>query len=227
MKPVAVSDTSCLLTLGTQINATTASRVRAACALIEQRLGTALIDLVPSYTTVLVEFDPLQLTATQCLQQLADVPALAQASDHDSAAQCIEIPVYYGDEVAPDMAAVCQHSGLSRDEIIRCHSAPDYRVYAIGFAPGFCFLGTLDPRLQQPRRAEPRPKVPAGSVAIAEQQTAVYPLDTPGGWHLIGRTTQDMLALCSAERQPLRVGDHIRFVPVARTDFVAAGGSLK
>ncbi len=228
MTTFAVSDSTCLLSLGEQITEQTAEHVRLACAAIRQRLGDALIDLVPSYTTVLIEFDPLKLSADDCCRRLADIkPATLNSTADVHASQRFDIPVYYGDDAAPDMAEVCARTGLKRADVIRLHSDADYRVYAIGFAPGFCFLGTLDPALQLPRRREPRARVPSGSVAIAEQQTAVYPLETPGGWHLIGRSSKDMLALCSAAQNPLRVGDRVRFVPIDRTTYLASGGELE
>lgn len=222
-----VSDSACLLQLGGQIDSATAEQVQHACDWVREQLGAALIDLVPSYTSVLIELDPLKLSPQQACQRLAGlVTALSTQTRNTQTGQRFEIPVYYADEVAPDLADVCARTGLTQSELISRHSAIDYRVFAIGFAPGFCFLGSLDPLLRLPRRSDPRSQVAAGSVAIAEQQTAVYPLATPGGWHLIGRTAQDMLSLCSDPKHPLRVGDTVRFVPVARDAFVNAGGRL-
>ena len=222
-----VSDSACLLQLGGPIDTATAEKVQRACNWLREQLGDAVIDLVPSYTSVLIELDPLKLSPQQACQRLADIDAILHTqADQARPGQRFEIPVYYASEVGPDLSEVCSRTGLSQAELINRHSAIDYRVFAIGFAPGFCFLGTLDTRLQLPRRASPRSQVAPGSVAIAEQQTAVYPLATPGGWHLIGRTAQDMLGLCSDPQRPLQVGDTVRFVPTTREEYVAAGGKL-
>jgi KipI family sensor histidine kinase inhibitor len=115
---------------------------------------------------------------------------------------------------------------LSREEVIALHSGQEYRVYAIGFSPGFCFMGNTDARLKVPRKASPRTRVPAGSVALADRQTAVYPCVSPGGWQIVGRTAVDMLALCQRSESPLQVGSRVRFEPVSLESFVQAGGRI-
>ena len=222
-----VSDSACLLQLGGAIDTATAEQVQRACLWVREQLGDAVVDLVPSYTSVLIELDPLKLSPQQACQRLTNIDAfLSTPSDLARPGQRFDIPVYYASEVGPDLPEVCSRTGLTQAQLIKRHSAVDYRVFAIGFAPGFCFLGPLDQQLQLPRRASPRSQVAAGSVAIAEQQTAVYPLATPGGWHLIGRTAQDMLSLCSDPQRPLQVGDMVRFVAITREEFSAAGGKL-
>lgn len=124
----------------------------------------------------------------------------------------IEIPVAYGGEDGPDLDAVAQHTGLTPAEVVRRHSAGDYVVYFLGFLPGFAFMGGLAPALATPRRAEPRVAVPAGSVGIGGEQTGIYPLASPGGWQLIGRTSLRLFDPQAAEPTLLRPGDHVRFV---------------
>lgn len=174
-------------------------------------------EIVPAYATLTVFFDPVTADA-EALREwlLAAVHAAAAAETPPEPGgtpwqgRTLRIPVRYD---GPDLTAVAERCGLPPDEVVRRHSAREYDVYLLGFAPGFAYLGDLDPSLVLPRRSEPRIRVPAGSVAIAGAQTAVYPLATPGGWHLIGRTP---LRLFDPQRDPpalLRSGDRVRFEP--------------
>ncbi|QTF94446.1 MAG: 5-oxoprolinase subunit PxpB [Halomonas sp. BM-2019] len=190
----------------------------------EAAFGEALVDLVPSYTTLLVIFDPFRLPPEEARRRLQTL--LAELAPEESAAQgeVHELPTWYDPRVGPDLERVARHAGMSVEEVIACHAGSDYRVFALGFAPGFAFMGLLDERLEVPRLDTPRRRVPAGSVAIAGRQTAAYPAVTPGGWNLLGRT-----AACLFDRDRegfslLQVGDRVRFVPVTREAFAAQGG---
>jgi inhibitor of KinA len=134
-------------------------------------------------------------------------------------ARTVDIPVCYGGEFGPDLAEVAARNGLSAEEVIRIHASAEYLVYMIGFAPGFPYLGGMSGRIAAPRRSTPRLAIPAGSVGIAGEQTGVYPLETPGGWQLIGRTP---IALFLPVRSPpslLRAGDKVRFRPISRMEY--------
>jgi KipI family sensor histidine kinase inhibitor len=212
-----LTESSCIVYLGEQIDPAISKRVCRAADLIREQLGPALLECVPSYTSVHISLDFSLLSSLQCCEILPDLLAdLDNEEGLEVATRLIEIPAYYGPKVAPDLRQVAQTLALSEAQVVALHTARTCRVYAIGFAPGFCFLGRLDPKLVLPRKASPRLKVPAGSIAIAEQQTAVYPVDTPGGWHLIGRSLE----------QPLQVGDEVRFVAVDKRAFLAASGQL-
>ena len=141
----------------------------------EQAFGDDLVDLVPSYTTVLVQYDPLRLDDDQARQKLqALLAGLTPDRDHaDTPVK--ELPVWYHPSVGPDMARLERHTGLAADRLIQLHSEHEYRVFALGFAPGFAFMGQVDPTIAAPRKTTPRKQVPAGSVGIANRQTAVYP----------------------------------------------------
>ena len=168
-------------------------------------------DIVPAYGSVAVHFDPLAPDADALAARLARVAAAAESHAQPSPRTTHVLPVRYD---GPDLADVAERTGLSPAEVIRRHSEPRYRAYFLGFAPGFAYLGPLDPSLVLPRRTEPRRRVPPGSVAIAGAQTGVYPLETPGGWHLIGRTE---VVLFDPARDPpnlLAAGDGVRFSPV-------------
>lgn len=171
-----------------------------------------VVEIVPAYAAVTVFFDSRLASADAIrvsLARLAANPVVPSPTVPGAASgRLITIPVRYD---GPDLAEVSAATGLSTDEVVRRHVEPEYRVYLLGFAPGFAYLGDLDPALVLPRRSAPRTRVPAGTVAIGGAQTGVYPLDTPGGWHLMGTTS---LRMFDPSREPaalLRVGDRVRF----------------
>jgi KipI family sensor histidine kinase inhibitor len=175
---------------------------------------------VPAYASLLLSYDPERLDAPDAEQQLRQaIQEAAPAGSNPpevpgSDAQALEIPVRYGGRDGPDLEEVAARLGLSPQEVVRRHAARTYRVFVLGFAPGFAYLGPLPPELRLPRRAEVRARVPAGSVAIAGEQTAVYPFETPGGWHVLGRTE---LALWDPAADPpalLRPGARVRFAAI-------------
>ncbi len=190
-------------------------------------LGDALLELVPSYTSVLLIFDVLKTDHQHISQQLCDASAwLFRPADVAAANKIIELPCYYSIETGPDLLEVAALHQISAAELIRLHSAQAYQVYAIGFAPGFAYLGFINERLQTPRLATPRPQVAAGSVAIADRQTAVYPAASPGGWRLLGNCPTPLFDLNASPMMPFAVGDTVRFVPVERAEFLRLGGQL-
>ena len=176
--------------------------------------GTPWAAPIPAYASLLVPYDALRLTILEATERLSDLGAQLSSSsvavdDHP----VLEIPVTYGGDGGPDLEDVARRTGLTQAGVVELHSSTTYRAYMLGFAPGFAYLGTLPEQLRVPRRDTPRQRVPAGSVAIAGAQTAVYPLSTPGGWHLIGRTD---LVMWDARRDPpamIEAGRAVRFVP--------------
>ena len=204
----------------------------------EQAFGEFLLDIVPSYTTVLVQFDArrldhakARLLLEQVLSELRPV-GKSQGDNHNHThththnddAAIIELPVWYHLSVGPELARLSRHTGLDISALISLHSAPIYRVFALGFAPGFAFMGTLPAQLELPRLTQPRAHVPAGSVAIAGRQTAAYPNASPGGWNLLGRTPAKFFDLQRPGLSLLQVGDRVRLVPVTRPEFERLGG---
>jgi inhibitor of KinA len=214
-----LGDDALLVTFAHTISWDAGVRVRAAARWIRERFRAMNVepvtDVVPAYTTLAVYFDSALISfdsvASFVAQELDAHGRQRDAQQQDGSA-VVEIPVCYN---GPDLVDVAERTGLTIDEVIERHCTRTYRAYMSGFVPGFVYLGDLDESLVLPRRAVPRVRVPAGSVAIAGAQTAVYPLETPGGWHLIGTTS---LALFDAERDPpalIRAGDTVRFVRVA------------
>ncbi|HET6764372.1 MAG TPA: 5-oxoprolinase subunit PxpB [Longimicrobiaceae bacterium] len=207
----ALGDGAVTLTFGSAIDAETGARVLAAADAIRAASHPAVRDVVAAYTTVTVFYDPLHHGYGEIVADLIGVVSTARAGGVREAGRLVEIAVRYD---GPDLAEVARETGLTPDEVVRLHSGTEYRVHLLGFAPGFAYLGELPTALHLPRRASPRTRVPAGSVAIAGAQTAVYPLATPGGWHLLGTTRT---AMWDVRRDPpalLRAGDRVRFTTV-------------
>ncbi|HYN80388.1 MAG TPA: 5-oxoprolinase subunit PxpB [Gemmatimonadaceae bacterium] len=175
-----------------------------------------ILDIVPAYASLTVYFDPRRVAFDELTTSLRSAVAHSRAgtssvATDDTQGKTIRIPTRYDGE---DLADVAARTGLSRDRIVELHSSREYRVYVIGFVPGFAYLGELDEALVLPRRATPRKRVPAGSVAIAEAQTGIYPFSTPGGWHLLGTTRVTMFDVAAPEPALLRVGDTVIFEPI-------------
>jgi inhibitor of KinA len=221
-----LGDCVLLVELGTDASEETALRVH---AVAEHLLGHPLMgvrDVVGAVCTVALHYDPLKIEpmpeaktpfealAQQVTQRLISVdPAAAPPAGE------YEIPVCYGGEFGEDLEAVARTHGLTGDEVIALHSAAVYRVQMLGFAPGFAYLAGLDARIATPRKATPRTRVPAGSVGIGGQLTAVYPLDLPGGWHLIGRSPAIFFDPGSERPSLLIAGDRVRFLPINAQEY--------
>ncbi|EZP64880.1 5-oxoprolinase subunit PxpB [Pseudomonas sp. RIT357] len=195
----------------------------AAAQRLREGFGAALVDLVPSYTTLMVHYDLIALSPAQARELidhgLTDLQPQAQGSG-----QCHVLPVWYDLSVGPELTLLSQRSGLAVDDVIRLHSAHEYQVFALGFAPGFAFMGLVDEVLASPRLSTPRKRVAAGSVGIAERQTAAYPVVSPGGWNLIGRTPAKLFDRARDGYSLMQPGDTVRFEAVSRAEFINLGG---
>ena len=205
-----------LAVLGSRISETTGARV----ATLEQAVLRAHIagitETVPAFASLLVRYDPLRTdydSVNAALRRLAGDVAAGNAQT----GRTVDVPVCYGGAYGEDLPAVARHAGLSEEEVIRLHSGRTYRIYMLGFLPGFPYLGGLDERLFTPRLPTPRTRIPAGSVGIGGQQTGIYPMDSPGGWQLIGRTPLCLFA--PGRALPYAAGDCIRFVPIDARAF--------
>jgi inhibitor of KinA len=221
-----LGDRAIVVQLGDRIGEDVFHRVQAALHRL-RGLHPAITDLVSGYTSVAVHYDPAAVGASASSTPHAELARKIEDAvrDLDQApaieTRLVEIPVCYDGALAPDLAHVAQHAGLTAATVVALHSAPTYTVQMIGFTPGFPYLAGLDPRLATPRRAEPRMRVTAGSVGIGGEQTGIYPLATPGGWNIIGSTP---LSLFDTAREPatlLRIGDRVRFTPIDRGRYDA------
>jgi inhibitor of KinA len=223
-----LGDRAVLITLGDSIDEATHRRVRAVTARIDASPPIGFVDRVPAFASVAVHYEPLRLDAAGGLAGRSPHDTFVAALEdlladlRDDALpppRTVEIPVCYGGELGPDLEDVARQHGIDAREVIDIHASRDYLVYMVGFMPGFAYLGGLSSRIATPRRPTPRTAVPAGSVGIGGEQTGVYPLTSPGGWNLIGRTPLRIFDITRSEPALLVTGDRVRFRPLSMDEF--------
>ncbi|MDK8182330.1 5-oxoprolinase subunit PxpB [Paenibacillus sp. UMB4589-SE434] len=178
-----------------------------------------MVEYVPAFTTVTVFYNPLVLRYAEAQAKLEEAVWQAKGIQLEQTARIVEIPVCYGGEYGPDLEDIARHNQLTADEVVHIHSSAEYLVYMIGFAPGFPYLGGMSERIAAPRRPSPRLVIPVGTVGIAGMQTGVYPIGTPGGWQLIGRTPEPLFRPDMKPPTLLRAGDKVRFLPITEKEF--------
>jgi KipI family sensor histidine kinase inhibitor len=186
-----------------------------------QREGLPVTDVVVGYRSVMAYFNPLDPGTANIEGRLRNI-ATAPSAGEDVDGKVIEVPVCYGGAYGPDLHEVAEFGGCTSDEVIALHLGREYRVFVVGFVPGFAYMADVDPRIAAPRRSSPRLKVPAGSVAVAAGQTGVYPAETPGGWRLIGRCPIRPYDPARAEPFLFRPGDRVQFRRISEDDYRAA-----
>ena len=215
---VAAGDAGLTVEFPARVSPDTNARVRALAAAARARCGSSLRDVVIGYCTVTVFFDPLAIDAGWVEAELRDAVADGLPRQYSSGA-AVDVPVCYGGEFGPDLNDVAAYGACSEDEVVALHSGTTYTVYLLGFVPGFPYMGEVNGRISAPRRATPRPAVPAGSVAIAGAQTGIYPLLTPGGWNIVGRTPVKPYDPSRGVPFLFQPGDRVRFRPIDRGEF--------
>lgn len=215
---VAGGDAAITVELPSRIAPDVNARALALARAMRHRRAASLRDIVVGYCTVTVFFDPLAVDAAWLESELQEALAeLPEQGDVDAA--LIDVPVCYGGDLGPDLEDVAAFGGCSADEVAALHAAATYRVYLVGFMPGFAYMAEVDARIAAPRRRSPRTAVPSGSVAIAGGQTGIYPSVTPGGWNIIGRTPVKPYDASRAVPFLFRPGDRVRFHAVDRAEF--------
>ena len=219
-------DRALYIEVGDAISPEVNRRVKGLLDAIDEAAIEGVEALSPTYRSILVYYDPLKIPLEELKQRLSDLGrALPDASS--SEASIFEIPTLYGGEFGPDLDFVASHTGLSPEEVIRIHAGTDYLVYMVGFNPGFPYLGGMSEKIAAPRLETPRVKIPAGSVGIAETQTGIYPLESPGGWRLIGRSP---LKMFDPSRDPpalVEAGDLVRFVSINEARYQEIQGEVE
>ena len=221
MKPTIspVGDCAISIDFGQVIDPKINRQIRQVIEQIKVLQLDGIIELVPTYCALLVQYDAMVYSYSDICRILE--PTL-QESVTDSANELVtivEIPTVYGGEFGPDLGFVASHNHLSEAEVVSIHSGTDYLVYMLGFIPGFTYLGGMDPRIATPRLSSPRTLIPAGSVGIAGEQTGTYPSDSPGGWQIIGRTPVTMYDMSKEQAALLQAGDYVRYVPIDENEF--------
>jgi len=212
-------DSALLIELGDTINLELNKKVLYLSEAIEKTEIAGVEEVVPTYRSLLVRYNPLKTTYEQLAFQIKDVERMLRSTNTKAKAKTVIVPVVYGGEYGPDLTFVAQFHKLTEEEVIKLHSDRKYRVYMIGFVAGFPYLGEVPDEIATPRLETPRLKVPAGSVGIAEKQTGIYPCEAPGGWRIIGRTP---LKLFNPNNQPptlIKPGDNVKFKPISKEEF--------
>lgn len=212
-------DSCVVIEYGDAISLDVNGRVQALRRTLESKKVSGLRELVPTYCSLAVYFDPLAIDPLRFFPLINRLASEAESDFIGEKGRGVIIPVCYSFEFGPDLQNVIHHSGLSEEEVIKRHSSVDYYCYMLGFTPGFSYLGGMDESISTPRLVEPREKIPAGSVGIAGRQTGIYPIDSPGGWQLIGRTP---LRMFDATREPPTLTDGglwIRFRPISPNEY--------
>jgi inhibitor of KinA len=221
MRFLNAGDSGLVIEFGNEISEEINRRITYVTGKLDQAKPPGILDIVPAYRSILVNFDPLRISAGK----IADIAGAAMddfsASPGAAGGEVIEIPVLYGGDKGPDMDFISAHTGLPPEEVIRLHSSVEYLIYMIGFTPGFPYLGGMPKEIATPRLQKPRALIPAGSVGIAAGQTGIYPVESPGGWQLLGRTP---LKIFDCNREPpflLAAGNYLKFVPVTEKEYAA------
>lgn len=211
-------DSAILIEFGNEINPEINKRISATIHLIKHQQIEGIVDIIPAFCSLLISYDPRAIAYDSLISRLKKLLKI-EVSLEDNETIITEIPVCYGGSFGPDISNVAKNAGLTEEEVKEIHTGSDYLIYMLGFLPGFTYLGGLDEKIHTPRLANPRVKIPAGSVGIGGSQTGIYPLESPGGWQLIGKTpvktydpNRDIPILFEA-------GQYIRFVEISEEEY--------
>jgi KipI family sensor histidine kinase inhibitor len=213
-----MGDRSLLVELGETISPDVNRRVQELMLQLQQARLPGVSEFAPGYRSLLVVFDPLKLSPPELKARITEI-ASRPGSGGLPPAKLLTVPVFYGGEYGPDLEGVAGHLGISTDEVIRLHAATIYRVYMIGFTPGYPYMGELPAALAVPRRSTPRTRVPKGSVGIAQRQTGIYSVESPGGWQIIGWTPIELFDPVRPLPSLLEMGDRVKFEPVGKVEI--------
>ncbi|MHC1704809.1 MAG: 5-oxoprolinase subunit PxpB [Tenuifilaceae bacterium] len=211
-------DSAFIIKAGNEISIDINRTIRKLLIRIEQEKMEGIIDFIPSYNELMVCYNPTIIGYRKLLDTLRSIDKEIESIELPESS-IIHVPVFYGGDFGPDLHEVADFNSISEDEVIRIHTLTKYLVYMLGFTPGFCYLGGMDERIATPRKQSPRIKIPAGAVGIADKQTGIYPIESPGGWQIIGQTP---LKLFDPNRKPeflIQSGDYIQFKSVSINEF--------
>jgi inhibitor of KinA len=217
-----LGDSALIVSLGDKIEEDINRKVLSLCKIIEKEIIDEIIEIVPTYRDICIFYDPLVTSFNQIKEKVNKYIEEGFSLDEGSEERknIIEIPVLYGGEFGPDLEYVAKYSNLTKEKVVELHSSPEYRVYMVGFAPGFPHLGGLNEKLYVPRRSVPAPKILKNSVGIAWKQTGIYTVTSPGGWWIIGRSPLDFYKINKSSVYLLaKAGDYIKFKPIDELEY--------
>lgn len=203
---------------GNEISESVNRKVRNLYLAIQKSQIAGIYEMIPTYRSLLIQYNPIETEIDSLIESLRKIEDKLDSIELPKP-RIIEIPTIYGGEFGEDLNFVAEHNGISADEVIKIHSSVDYLIYMLGFTPGFPYLGGMSNKIETPRLKTPRTKIPAGSVGIAGKQTGIYPIESPGGWQLIGRTPLKLYDPRRSTPIILRAGDYLRFVPVSIEEY--------
>ena len=213
-----MGDRALLIEFGDEISPDVNQKVRELFVGLDQKAIDGFVELVPSYRSLMVIYDPLKISLQELKTQISDTANQLDRLQLPPP-KTIEIPVVYGEKYGPDLEWVAEYHTMTADEVIRLHTQPTYRVYLIGFMPGYPYLGEVPDALTTPRRKTPRTHGPRGSVGIAQKQSGIYPVESPGGWQIIGRTPINLFDPQHKPPSMLEMGDYVKFYPIAKEEM--------
>lgn len=218
-----ISETAALVEFGREISEDINKKVRTFCEYLDEKPFYGMIEYIPAFTSVSVIYNPLDMNSEspyEVVEAILDNIISKLDFSLDDEEHIVKIPVCYGGEFGQDIEEVAKINSITVDEVIKIHSEGKYLVYMIGFAPGFPYLGGMSEKIAAPRREAPRTAIPAGSVGIAGMQTGVYPIETPGGWQLIGNTPLKLFDLNRDTKSILKAGDIVKFYPISYEEYL-------
>lgn len=217
---------SIIIYFGDKIDKKISDKVLLSFKLIKNSDLKQIIEIVPSYSSIYIQFDIFKDSHDTLYEKIQYIMQNDSSDNIEKNTNIVTIPVYYGKEIGIDLKRVADFNNLNIEDVIAIHSTKIYDVYTIGFAPGFAYMGEADVRIRTPRLKTPRKKIKKGSVALADAQTAVYPLDSPGGWNILGVTYIDMFNKGIDGFSYLKIGDKVKFNPVTKDEYLKNGGLL-
>jgi len=217
---------SLIIYFGDVISKENSNQVKSAYKVLKDLNSPYLIEIIPSYNSILVTYDIFKYTFEDIQVYLNDLLKNIQIENKNDS-EIITVDVYYGEEVGLDLQRVATKANISIQEVIEIHSAKLYDVYAIGFLPGFAYMASVNEKIITPRLSTPRKKIPKGSVAIADNQTAIYPQNSPGGWNILGKTTFELFDKSLEALSPITIESKIKFNPISKDEFLQQGGVLE
>ena len=219
LKFLSQGETGLVVEFGSAIDPAVNTRVHTLARRVGVECGAVVEAVIPTYRSFLIFFDPLLVSRQELIEKIKELAFAPADSSAAAATKTVLIPTLYGGEAGPDLEFVAGHNQLTPAEVVRIHSSVPYRIYMIGFTPGFPYLGGMSEKIAAPRLKTPRTKIPAGSVGIAGTQTGLYPVESPGGWQLIGRTPLQVFDPRSEQPFIYSAGDFLQFQPVSATEY--------
>ncbi len=225
-KIMVISDSSIIIEYPPSISEEINNNIRSVVKEIKNSLSDQIVDIIPAYHNIIIGYDCLEVDPSELCEKISGLVSGIEKSGTEDR-EIVEIPVCYEEPYGLDMDDVCEIHNITKEELIRKHTEPEYLVYMIGFTPGFPYLGGMDESLATPRKKEPRSKIPAGSVGIAGSQTGVYPIASPGGWQIIGRTPLKLFDPYRDNPVMIEAGQYIKYKSISAEEYERIEKSLE